>query len=273
MLGTLLRCFSGLATIGLLHKKVVPWALSVLQFIANLKNATASETTTTSVTVESVSLRCFVRGVEIRLSNGVVVRIGRLSFGTMLPLLLPVLLLALLLLLQLRILLLVLLLVPSLLLAPLLLRQHPLLGQGRAIVITVENARVSLPVPPSTSKAAPKTAAEETHGKDIALPGVALLCARFVAVEVRDLRVEFVTGKNVRSSPCRGGAVGPDDKGSHDENGSVGAASPPAAGLRAIELVGVRLMGFVSKRSSLLTVRYTVLVNSCAPGAHTYCKQ
>ncbi len=254
-----MRCFCGLATIGLLHKKVVPWALGALQFIANLKKTTANETKKTSVTVESVSLRCFVRGVEIRLSNGVVVRIGRLSFGTLLPLLLPVLLLALLLLLQLRLLLLLLLLLPSLWLTLLLLRRQPLLGKGRAIVVTVENARVSLPALPSGSNAAHEHAGKTTAGKAVALPAAALLCARFVAIEIRDLRVEFVT-EGKRSDQCRRGVVGPDNNGSHDDNSAARASSPPATSVRAIELVGVRLMGFVSKRSSLLTVRDSLYV-------------
>lgn len=252
----LLRCFCGLATIGLLHKKVVPWALSALQFIANLKKAATNEKKKTSVTVESVSLRCFVRGVEIRLSNGVVVRIGRLSFGTLLPLLLPVLLLALLLLLQLRLLLLLLLLVPSLLLTLLLLRRQPLLGKGRAIAVTVENAWVSLPAQPSRSDGAPENAEKKTAGKAVALPAAALLCARFVAIEIRDLRVESVTEKNCCQR--RHGVKSPDNNGSREKNSTAaGAASAPPTGVRAIELVGVRLMGFVSKQSSLLTVRDT----------------
>lgn len=206
------------------------------------QNASPPRTTITSITFQSISLRFYFRGVEVRLSDGVVVRIGRLSFGFRR-------------------------------LKQMILRQPLQKGKGKAIVLTVENARVSLPA----SFLEPSVLSEESarggissinpnlegrnQKKPIRLPAAALLCARFVAIEVCDLRVEI-------AAPDQAGTCGTRPAGS--EHNGVGngddplkdggcarkaAATHAATGVRAVELAGIRLVGFVSKRSSCLTVR------------------
>lgn len=210
---------------------------------------TATKTKISSVTFQSISPRLSLRGIELRLSDGVIVRIGKVSFGFR----------------RLK----------------QMVRRQPLQkGKGKAIVVTVENAKVLLPASfleqSSTTKAASESASSgkgSTNAKSaigsrdlekaIPLPAAALLCARFVAIEVCDLRMEFATANEATNISSSSGVVGSDDDDrTLDDTGGADAApaaraaraAPAASGVRAIELVGVRLVGFVSRRSSCLTV-------------------
>lgn len=207
------------------------------------QNASAPRTTITSITFQSISLRFYFRGVEVRLSDGVIVRIGRLSFGFRR-------------------------------LKQMILRQPLQKGKGKAIVLTVENASVSLPASllepsvaskesarPGKSSINPNLEEGRTQKKPMRLPAAALLCARFVAMEVCDLRVELAASD--QAGTCGTRPVGSEHKG--DGNGDdplkdggcarKAAGAHAATGVRAIEVAGMRLVGFVSKRSSCLTVR------------------
>lgn len=205
----------------------------------------ASAPRITSITFQSISLRFYFRGVEVRLSDGVIVRIGRLSFGFRR-------------------------------LKQMMLRQPLQKGKGKAIVLTVENARVSLPasfLKPSVTinESARATRAEKSsinshlegrnEKKAIRLPAAALLCARFVAMEVCDLRVELAAPDQPGTCRTTLASSQHNDDGNGDDPLKDGdcarkaAAAHAATGVRTIELTGMRLVGFASKRSSCLTVR------------------
>lgn len=283
---TLLLCLCGLVAVAV-HKKIVPWGLRVAQLtICCLKagggvvatqlrrrsrhGATKREddqhrgpttkSAIASVTVQSVSIRCRIRGVEIRLSDGVIVRIGSLSFWP--PETLPLLLLLAIPLLmpgtmrlRLRLLMLVALLLVLLLFF--LLRQLRWKGKGKAFAVLLQDVRVSLPSRPSGAKAASESAANGRCENAVTLPGMALLCVWLVAIEVRELKVEIATARENTEGGGSGGHGGP-----LDSSDQVAAAG------RMIELTGVRLTGHVSKRSSRLTV--SVVRTCCTPSiAHS----
>lgn len=272
---TLLLCLYGLVTVAV-HKKLVPWGLRVVHFaIACLKaggrvvaarrcrrsrhSATKREddqhgeprtkTRITSVTVQSVSMRCRIRGVEIRLSDGVTVRIGSLSFSP--PESVPLVLLTLVLLIfgRMRLQMRLLMLVASLLLlvSLFLLRQPWRKGKVKPCAISLQDVRVSLPGRPSVTKAASESASSGPREKALTLPAVVLLCAWFVAIEVRDLRAEI----SVEQEALKLG-------GSDNHDGTLDERTPgdsaAAAGVRTIELSGVRLTASVSNLSSYLEV-------------------
>lgn len=202
--------------------------------------------TLASVTFQSISLRCFFRGVELRYSNGVIVRIGRLSFGLRR-------------------------------LKQMILRQPLQKGKGKAIVVTIENARVSLPASSLSSSGRQKALESGDNDecsantdpaapeKAIRLPAAALLCARFVAIEVCDLRVE--SGVE-RPAACRSGQESPateSDGDAADDNPCAAAGRAAflgADGVRTMEITGIRFVGFVSKQSSGLTVGRVAFVAS-----------
>ena len=272
----LLLCLCGLVAVAV-HKKLIPWGLRGAQVViccvkvvigagaawlrrrfrrASMENedgqhgGTRTKTTITSVTVESVSFRCRVRGVEIRLSDGVIVRIGSLSFWP--PESLPLILLAILLLLipgtirlRLRLLLQVVLLL--LLVSFFLLRQLWRKGKGKAFAISLQDVRVSVPGRPSATKAASESVGSGHHEKAVSLPGVAQLVVYLVAIEVRGLRVEKVATPEATKRVGSNDQEGPLDESTPPED----AADSSAAG-QAIELTGVRLTGHAS--ASRLTV-------------------
>lgn len=204
------------------------------------QGSTATKTKTSSVSFQSISPRLSVRGIELRRSDGVIVRIGKVSFGFR----------------RLK----------------QMIRRQPLQkGKGKAIVVTVENAKVLLPdsflersstanVTPSGGKGFSKSKGLE---KAIPLPAVAQLFARFVAIEICDLRIEIAASKKADNSSSSSNGAAYFSGHGRALGGSGGAdaapAPPAAAGLRAIELVGVRLVGFVSRGSSCLTVGIEVM--------------
>lgn len=279
---TLVLCVSGLVAVAV-HKKLVPWVLRLLQFTFSCLKASfgfvagqlrrpqhaatkkedagqrgpRTKTSITSFTAQSVSIRCCIRGAEILLSDGVIVRIGRLSIWP--PETVPQLALAILLLipriLGLRLRLLLLLMLPVMVLFRLLLRPLWWAGKGKAIVISLEDVRVSMPVRPAVAKAASESASSEHCEKAVTLSAMVRFFIWMAEIEVRDLRVEIATAKE--ATKCRGSD---DHDGLPDESTPADAAGAPApapdvaAGARTIEFAGVRLMGYVSKRSSRLTV-------------------
>lgn len=288
---TLLLCLCGLVTVAV-HKKIVPWGLRAVQLTMCCLKAGGSvvaaqlrrrsrrgttreeddqhrgprtKSTIASVTVQSVSIRCRIRGVEIRLSDGVIVRIGSLLFWP--PENLPLLLLAILLLipgtmrLRLRLLMLVALLL--VLLTFLLLRQLWWKGRGKAFAVLLQDVRVSLPARPSGATAASESAANGHGEKAVALPGMALLCVWLVAIEVRELRVEIAAAKETTKGGGSDGHDGPRDE-SIPADAADSSESAAAAG-RMVELTGVRLTGHVSKRSSRLTV--SLVRTRCTPSS------
>lgn len=204
---------------------------------------TATKTKISSIYFQSISPRLSLRGIELRLSDGVIVRVGKVSFGFR----------------RLK----------------QMVRRQPLeKGKGKAIVVTVENARVLLPASfieqSSTAKRAFSGDKGSTNSKAlekaIPLPVSAQLFARFVAVEICDLGMEFASANSADDSSSSNRKVGSGDgSGTLDDSGGADAASaaPVSPGIpassvrvRAIELVGGRLVGFVSRGSSCLTVSF-----------------
>lgn len=198
------------------------------------QGSTATKTNISLVSFQSISPRLSVRGIELRLSDGVIVRIGKVSFGFRW-------------------------------LKQMIRRQPLQKGKGKAIVVTVENAKVLLPgsfLQQSSTAKVTSSGKGSTNSKGlekaIPLPVAAQLFARFVAIEICDLRMEIAAtmeADNNSSSSSGAADLGGDGR-ALDGGGGADAspAAPAAAGVRAIELVGVRLVGFVSRGSSCLTV-------------------
>lgn len=196
---------------------------------------TVTKTKICSISFQSVSPRLTLRGIELRLSDGVIARVGKVSFGFR----------------RLK----------------QMIRWQPLQkGKGKAIVVTVENAKVLLPASfleqSSTAKATSSGRKGSINNKGlekaISLPAAAQLFARFVAIEICDLRVELAANQADDNSSNGIANSGGGDRAPHGSDGAYAAtatsAAPATAGVRAMELVGVRLVGFVSRGSSCLTV-------------------
>ena len=140
-------------------------------------------------------------------------------------------------------------------------REFPGNGHWRPVLVRLDGVRMSVPPPPLPSMAADKAkrkrgekaranAGKISAKKAIGLPGAGIWGARLVALEVGDLRVDVgvptsTTGSERYLRPKR-----PDD----GVSGGGGAGGGTGAGVRSMELAGLRVVGLFSARPSCMSV-------------------
>lgn len=136
-------------------------------------------------------------------------------------------------------------------------REFPGNGHWRPILVRLDGVRMSVPPPPLPSMTADKAkrklsekagakAGKISSKKAIGLPGAGIWGARLVALEVGDLRVDLGmpvrrTGSDRYIRPKR-----PDD--------GVSGGGGAGAGVRSMELAGLRVVGLFSARPSCMSV-------------------
>lgn len=139
-------------------------------------------------------------------------------------------------------------------------QEYPGNGHWRPVLVRLDGVRMSVPPPSLPSTAAVKArrrkdekaragAGKISAKKAIGLPGAGIWGARLVALEVGDLRVDMgvpasTTGSDRHIRPKK------PDVGVFGSRGGGGAA----AGVRSMELAGLRVVGLFSARPSCMSV-------------------